>query len=114
MVFGFKKGKKKLSAEDAAALFQAEHDRLASSSGTVAYKAPEEDVLPPNTGPGPSGTLTILKTKVACPGCEPACGTIKLEYKIPDGIQFGYHPHPGEGCFAGDVKALTTVGLIVH
>jgi len=84
-----------MSAEDAAALFQTEHDRLASSSGTVAYKAPEEEQLPLNTGPGPSGTLTILKTKVACPGCEPACGTIKLEYKIPDGIQFGYHPHAG-------------------
>ena len=80
------------------ALFQAEHDRLAAESGTLAYKgAKSSSSLPPNQGPCPAGELTIRLSKTPCPGFKPACGTIELVYKIPDGpAQSAFHPHPGQ------------------
>ena len=62
---------------------------------TLAYSAPS-DCLALQQGPCPSGTLSVeFRTTTLCPGFDPGCSVIALIYKIPNGVQHNYHPHPG-------------------
>ena len=73
------------------------HDLMAKRDSKIVYAAPA--VKPAGNGDSPSGTMEIkFNQNFICPGFEEqgnVARAIRIDYDIPAGVQFNYHPHPG-------------------